>query len=74
MDIVYWWGASKETQLAIFWVMAPLCAVGATALNFIKEGKQGILSCFVLWLSVAWAFAGAAITSHGCLSKTLTLC
>lgn len=74
MDIVYWWGASKETQLAIFWVMAPLCAIGATAFNYVQEGKQGLLSCFALWFSVIWAFTGAAITSNGCLSGRLTLC
>jgi len=33
MDIVYWWGASKETQMIIFWVMAPLCAFGGFSLN-----------------------------------------
>ena len=74
MDIVYWWGATKETQLAIFWVMAPLCAVGATAFNYVQEGKQGLLSCFMLWASVTWAFTGAAITSHGCLAGSLSLC
>lgn len=74
MDIVYWWGAAKETQMAIFWVMAPLCAVGATAFNYVMEGKQGLLSCFMLWLSVTWAFTGAAITSNGCLTGSLSLC
>jgi hypothetical protein len=74
MITVYWWGASKETQMAIFWVMAPLCAIGGTAFNYVQEGKQGLLSCFMLWVSVCWAFSGAAITSHGCLNGTLSLC
>ncbi len=74
IDMVYWWGAAKETQMAIFWVMAPLCAVGATAFNYVMEGKQGLLSCFMLWLSVTWAFTGAAITSNGCLTGSLSLC
>lgn len=72
IDIVYWWGADKKTQLAIFWVMAPLSAIGATAFNYVKEGKQGLLSCFTLWLSVTWAFTGAAITSNKCLSDGAT--
>lgn len=74
IDIVYWWNAKKETQLAIFWVMAPLCAIGATAFNYVQEGKRGLLSCFMLWGSVIWAFTGAAITSNGCLAGTLSLC
>jgi len=36
MDIVYWWGADKKTQLVIFWVMAPLCAIGAFAFNYVQ--------------------------------------
>ncbi len=54
--------------------MAPLCAIGGFAFNWIREGKRGVLSCFCLWLSVAWAFTGAGITSNGCLNETLTLC
>jgi hypothetical protein len=46
--------------------MAPLCAVGAFCFNCVKYGKVGCLSCFCLWISVAWAFAGAAITSYNC--------
>jgi hypothetical protein len=74
MDIVYWWGAEKKTQLAIFWVMAPCCAIGASAFNYVREGKRGLFSCLALWLSVAWAFSVAGITSHGCLAGTLSLC
>jgi len=74
IDMIYWWGASKQTQLAIFWVMAPLSAIGATALNYVQEGKQGLLSCFMLWVSVLWAFSGAAITSNGCLNGTISNC
>ena len=48
--------------------MAPLCAVGVTFLNWYKEGKKGLLSCFCLWISVIWAFTGAAITSNKCLN------
>lgn len=54
--------------------MAPLCAVLGTAFNYIQEGKRGLLSCFALWISVIWAFTGAAITSHGCLTGSLSLC
>lgn len=71
---MYWWGGDKKTQLAIFWIMAPLLAIGATAFNYVREGKKGLLSCFILWASVAWAFSGAAITSNGCLNGTLSLC
>lgn len=49
--------------------MAPLCAVGAFTFNFIKYGKYGALSCFCLWISVAWAFIGAGITSNKCLNE-----
>lgn len=66
--IKYWWNASYETQLVIFWIMAPLCAIGATAFNTVREGKKGILSCFCLWISVIWAFTGAAIRSNRCLA------
>jgi hypothetical protein len=31
--IVYWWGGSYITQLVVFWVMAPLCAIFVTILN-----------------------------------------
>lgn len=68
--IVYWWGASKETQAIIFWVMAPLCAIGATYFNYSREKKQGLYSCLALWASVAWAFAGAGINSNHCLNGT----
>jgi hypothetical protein len=68
MNIVYWWGASKKTQMIVFWVMAPLCGIGAFSYNAWKYGKVGVLSCFCVWLSVAWAFIGAAISSHNCLS------
>lgn len=68
IDIVYWWDASKETQMIVFWVMAPLCAIGAFAFNFLKFKKYGALSCFCLWFSVFWAFAGAAIQSHKCIN------
>jgi hypothetical protein len=33
MVIVYWWHANPVTQLIIFWIMAPLTAIGLTALN-----------------------------------------
>ena len=33
MIIVYWWGASQKTQMVIFWIMAPLCALAITAAN-----------------------------------------
>ncbi len=36
MDIVYWFGADKKVQLVIFWVIAPLCAIGAFALNYVN--------------------------------------
>lgn len=32
--IKYWWGGSNEVQLIVFWVVAPLCAVGGTILNY----------------------------------------
>lgn len=67
IDIVHWWNASKETQMIIFWVMAPLCAIGGFTYNFVKYGKYGALSCFCLWFSVSWAFIGAGITSNKCL-------
>ena len=68
MMIVYWWEGSYLDQLITFWVMAPLCAVGATVLNAVREGKKGVLSCACLWISVIWAFTGAAIRSNICLS------
>ena len=33
MVLVFWWGVSYKAQLAIFWVVAPLCAIGVTLLN-----------------------------------------
>jgi len=68
MNIVYWWGYTHETQMIIFWIVAPLCAIGGFAYNYLKYGKYGALSCFCLWFSVAWAFLGAAITTNKCLS------
>ena len=70
----YCWGASKLVQMIIFWVIAPLTAIGATILNGIREGKRGILSCLALWLSVIWGFVGCAITSNGCFNGRLTMC
>lgn len=64
--IVYWWKADPRTQLIIFWIMAPLSAIGITALNVYKQGLYGLKSCFALWISVIWAFVGAAITSARC--------
>ncbi len=64
INIVYWWGGSKLSQVAVFWVLAPLEAIGATAFNTWLEGKRGLLSCCTLWLSVGWAFVGAGITTH----------
>ncbi len=61
MIIVYLWKASHTTQLIIFWIMAPLCAIGVTVLNLHLEGKFGLKSCLALWVSVAWAFTGAAL-------------
>lgn len=69
IDIVYWWDGSKKAQLIVFWIMTPLLAVGAFTFNFIKYGKYGALSCFFLWISVAWAFIGAGITSNKCLNQ-----
>lgn len=68
IDIVYWWNGSKEAQLIVFWIMAPLIAVGAFTFNFAKYGKFGALSCICVWLSVTWAFVGAGITSNKCLN------
>lgn len=34
--IVYWWKGNYGTQLIIFWIMAPLCAIGVTILNSCK--------------------------------------
>lgn len=64
--IVYWWMASFRAQMIIFWVMAPLSAIGITALNVYKQRLFGLKSCFVLWVSVIWAFVGAAMTSARC--------
>lgn len=47
--------------------MAPLCAIGAFAFNYINYGKIGALSCFCLWISVTWAFVGAGIRSNECI-------
>lgn len=68
MIIVYWWGASQKTQLIVFWIMAPLCALGITAANLHLEKLYGLKSCFALWFSVTWAFVGAAMTSNRCLN------
>lgn len=46
--------------------MAPLSAIGITAFNVYKQGLYGLKSCFALWISVIWAFVGAAITSARC--------
>jgi len=64
IDIVYWWEFSNKTQLIIFWIMTPLCAIGGFTYNYFKYGRYGVWSCFCLWFSVAWAFIGAAITSN----------
>lgn len=69
IDIVYWWRAEKETQMIIFWVLTSLCAIGVFTFNFIKYGNVGVLSCFCMWISIAWGFAGAGITSHKCLHE-----
>lgn len=61
MIIVYSWKASHTTQMVIFWIMAPLCAIGITLLNLHLEGVFGLKSCLALWASVIWAFVGAAI-------------
>ena len=34
--LVYWWGATFQQQLIIFWVFAPLCAIGVTILNTVR--------------------------------------
>lgn len=67
-DVVYWWGAEYQTQLVMFWVIAPLTAIAGFGYNLIKYGRYGGLSCFSLWFSVTWAFIGAAITSAKCLN------
>lgn len=74
MVIVYWWGATKDAQLIVFWVLAPLCAVSIFTFICVKYRKQGLLSSLAVWLSVIWAFVGAAITSHNCLNGFQTLC
>ena len=68
MNIVYWWGATKKQQMIVFWVIAPLCAVGTFVYICWKYGKRGALSSMFVWLSVAWAFIGAAIRSNKCLN------
>lgn len=60
--------------MIIFWVLAPMCALGAFGFNTFKWGKQGALSCFVLFASVGWAFAGAGITSYNCSNYLQELC
>ncbi len=67
--IVYWWKASMITQMIIFWVMAPLCAISVTLLNLYLEGVFGLKCCLALWISVAWAFVGAGITSNKCINE-----
>ena len=67
--IVYWWNASMMTQLIVFWIVAPLCAIFVTVLNIYLEGLFGLKCCFALWLSVIWAFVGAAITSNKCIKE-----
>jgi hypothetical protein len=66
--IVYWWKASFMTQLIVFWVVAPLCAIFVTLFNTYLEGIFGLKSCLALWISVIWAFVGAAITSNKCIN------
>lgn len=70
----YTWGIAPRSQMISFWILAPLCAIGATAYNTSTYGKRGLLSCVCLWISVAWAFVGAAITSHECSEGTRELC
>jgi len=74
MNIHYWWGGSKYDQMIIFWIFAPLCAIAAFAFNSLKYDKKGVLCCFCLWISVLWAFAGAAQTSYNCLRGLQALC
>lgn len=68
MNIVYWWGGSQEQQLIVFWVLAPVSALGTFTYICCKYGKVGALSSFCVWLSVIWAFVGAAIQSNKCLN------
>lgn len=70
----YTWDVPPHNQMVSFWILAPLCAVGATAFNYSNYGKRGLMSCLCLWISVAWAFVGAAITSHACVEGTRELC
>ena len=67
-DIVYWWGGTKEQQMIVFWVMAPLCALGVFGYICWRYGKKEFSSCFCLWLSVSWAFVGAAISTNKCIT------
>lgn len=68
MMAVYGWGMSQKAQLVLFWVLAPLCALGLTALNVYNERIYGLKCCAALWVSVVWAFVGASITSNRCLN------
>jgi len=36
MDLVYFFGVAKETQMLVFWIVAPICAVGVFAFSFIR--------------------------------------
>ena len=66
--IVYWWGATYETQLIIFWILTPLWGIGITVFNVKTEGKKGILCSFCFWISSIWAFVGSAMSSYDCLT------
>ncbi len=75
INFVHIFGASKDSQVYLFWILAPLCAIGATLFNYKKYGMHGLKSCFCLWLSVIWAFVGAAIHTGECLGDpTVSRC
>ncbi len=60
--------------MLIFWILTPLCAILAFAFNVVKYGKFGIKSCLLVWVSVFWAFAGAAISTYECVNGLQDLC
>lgn len=64
--IVYWWQSSLITELITFWVMTPICALVVTSIIIYREGTFGLRCFFLFWISMIWAFVGAAMTSKRC--------
>lgn len=64
--IVYWWQGSVFTELIVFWILTPFSAFVVTGVIIYREGVFGLRCYFLFWISMIWAFVGAAMTSKRC--------